>query len=198
MRIPLDAIPEATPEDLHRFAAELESRALRMRTRATGTRHLKLIQKTESDAASLRRLAEDRRQIRAGTLQPRDMGSQSKPAPAHTGIVWWQADQVAKHLDIDRGTLAEMLAEAPPTLPGAPTQVGLGRRRRHWRFDAARVDEWFEAFGDWRRSLERRRSAPRPQRQRPKKPAAPKEKRRRRSVLAMVKEEMEGEAPGRG
>ena len=190
-RIPLDAIPGATPEDLHRFAAELESRVLRMRSRGTGTRHLKLIQKTESDAASLRRLAEDRRQIRAVAAEQGDTGVQSAPAPVDQRIVWWQSDQVAKHLDIDRGTLAEMLAEAPQTLPGAPNQVGLGRQRRHWRWDASRVDEWFEAFGEWRRNLERRRSSPRPARQRPQKQPAPKKQRRRRSVLAMVKEDME-------
>jgi hypothetical protein len=197
VRIPIDAIPEATPEELHGFAAELESRALHIRTRATGARHLKLIEKAESDAESLRRLAEDRRQIRASGPQQRDHSRHVAPPPAHKGIVWWQSEQVSEHLSIDRGTLAEMLAEAPPTLPGAPTQVGLGRRRRHWRWDASRVDEWFEAFGEWRRSLERRRASPRPARQRPKERPGPTKKRRPRSVLAMVKEEIEAEERGR-
>jgi predicted DNA-binding transcriptional regulator AlpA len=62
---------------------------------------------------------------------------------------WINTAEAARRLGIDRSTLDAMVSKAPKTLPGAPTRVGQGRARQHFRWDGERLDEWAEAYRDW-------------------------------------------------
>ena len=59
---------------------------------------------------------------------------------------------------VDRSTLDEMLDRAPRNLLGAPTQIGSGKRRRHWRWPRAMIHVWLAAYRDWAAARGRRRS----------------------------------------
>lgn len=62
---------------------------------------------------------------------------------------WLSTAQAAARLGIARCTLDEMVSQAPRTLPGTPTPVGSGNRRRHWRWDGDMLEEWLTAYRAW-------------------------------------------------
>ena len=104
---------------------------------------------------------------------------------------WLTTTQVAEHLGINRCTLDEMLAAAPRDLPGSPVQIGVGSKKRHLRWDAERIEEWFAAVQAWRQARASAGTAgpssgpirpPTPAPRRSRKPRSPSG----RSVLAMV------------
>lgn len=66
-----------------------------------------------------------------------------------TPDAWLSTAEAAARLGIARCTLDQMIGQAPRTLPGAPTPVGTGLHRRHWRWDARRLEEWLTAYRAW-------------------------------------------------
>jgi hypothetical protein len=54
----------------------------------------------------------------------------------------------AARLGIDRGTLDRFADLAPADLPGAPIQVGIGSTRRHYRYPADTLLDWFRAASE--------------------------------------------------
>lgn len=65
---------------------------------------------------------------------------------ADRSVQWLTSDEVAVRFDVSRMTLDAMVGHAPRDLPGAPVQVGRGKKRAHLRWDAARIDDWLKAF----------------------------------------------------
>lgn len=57
--------------------------------------------------------------------------------------------EVAARLGMARSSLDEMVDQAPRTLPGAPTPVGTGQKRTHWRWDGSRPDLWLATHREW-------------------------------------------------
>ena len=58
---------------------------------------------------------------------------------------WIGTEEVARRLSVSRTTLDAMLSRWPG-LPGGPNLAGVGGIRRHWRWDAERIEEWFAAY----------------------------------------------------
>ena len=54
-------------------------------------------------------------------------------------------EQACIALGISRDALDRITKAAPDDLPGAPIQVGMGRKRRHYRYPADALIEWFRA-----------------------------------------------------
>lgn len=75
--------------------------------------------------------------------------------PAGT-TVWISTAEAARRLGVDRSTL-DIMRDRAPALPGGPVRVGAGRARRAWRWNAARLDEWFDAYERWYRQRGRSR-----------------------------------------
>ena len=78
-------------------------------------------------------------------------------SPSAAVFAWLSTEEAAERLGIARCTLDEMVAMAPVSLPGAPVQVGTGKRRQHLRWDAARLDEWLMDFHQWKNQKGRAR-----------------------------------------
>jgi hypothetical protein len=76
----------------------------------------------------------------------------SRPAEA-----WVSTTEAAAILNIDRTTIDAMIDRAPKDLPGAPTQVGSGKLRNHYRWNPALLHEWARAYRDWKHARSRRR-----------------------------------------
>lgn len=70
---------------------------------------------------------------------------------------WLTTEQAALRLSIARSTLDEMVAQAPKTLEGAPVSVGGGSERKHFRWDAERLDDWMAAYQQWQATRRKRR-----------------------------------------
>jgi hypothetical protein len=56
-----------------------------------------------------------------------------------------QPAAAAEVLGISRDTLDRFADLAPADLPGAPIQVGIGSTRRHYRYPADTLLDWFRA-----------------------------------------------------
>ena len=60
-------------------------------------------------------------------------------------------DEAARVLGVSRDTIDRMIAEAPADLPGGPVDIGaLASKKHRWVWDAARLTEWWDAYGRWR------------------------------------------------
>lgn len=216
MFIPPSALADATPEQLHDLAARLQLEVIGIRATPHSSRVKKArADLLERRARDLRRLAEDRRRAAAGPSRESRPGAPLLGPTALAGegaapkTTWLSTEQAADRMGIARCTLDTMYKKAPKNLPGCPMHVGVGRRAKHLRWDADRVREWLAAYRDW--SAQTRTRGPRQQlppprvthanplpstpapRARVKSPppgqgAAP-QKRRRRSLLAMVTED---------
>ena len=133
-------------------------------------------------------------QVKRAATVPMSTSTANLEAPP---VTWLSTAEAAERLGIARCTLDEMVAQAPRTLPGAPTPIGSGHHRRHWRWDARKLEEWLTAFQAWSasRSQEPELHTPpvrplRGSRRLRKPPSAPTV--RRRSLLS----EVAGDQPG--
>jgi predicted DNA-binding transcriptional regulator AlpA len=165
---PLSPIETATPEELFARAAELQLEVIRVRSRSPTRRAAARADRLERHAAELRTLAEDRRRSGArflalpgpnvsglgdvgrdgpNTSEPGDVGREVDGGVA--GTTWLSTAEAAERLGMARSTLDEMVAQAPQDLPGSPTQVGVGRRRRHLRWNAGGLEAWVRAYRAW-------------------------------------------------
>jgi len=112
---------------------------------------------------------------------------------------WLTTAEAAARLGMARSSLDEMVEQAPRDLPGAPTPVGTGQKRTHWRWIGSSLDLWLAAYREWvaQRELDvapvpasgvaatgvARRIRHKAEAQRP----APSASRKRKSLLAEVK-----------
>lgn len=76
----------------------------------------------------------------------------SKPSSLLIGTA-----DAARQLGIARGTLDRMRDRAPRGLPGSPVRVGSGPTNRTWRWPAARLQDWADAYEAWRATRGRRK-----------------------------------------
>lgn len=54
-------------------------------------------------------------------------------------------EEACNTLGISRDVLDRITKAAPVNLPGSPIQVGMGRKRRHYRYPADTLIDWFRA-----------------------------------------------------
>ena len=60
-------------------------------------------------------------------------------------------EEAAQQLGVSRDTLDRMIAEAPADLAGGPVDIGsLTSKKHRWMWDASRLTEWWDAYGQWR------------------------------------------------
>lgn len=86
------------------------------------------------------------------------VGSDAAAAPPSTPEPEWiTTAQAAERLGIHRATLDRILEQAPSTLTGAPVNVGHGKNRRHLRWNAAELNDWYHAYQEWKGRRGRRR-----------------------------------------
>jgi len=64
------------------------------------------------------------------------------------GMTLLQPAEAAHRLGVHRGTLDRLARVAPANLPGAPIQVGIGSTRRHFRYPADTLLDWFRAASE--------------------------------------------------
>jgi len=79
-----------------------------------------------------------------GSLQ--STAETQQPAPPRD---WLTTAEAAARLGMARSSLDEMVEQAPRSLSGAPTPVGTGQKRTHWRWDGNSLDLWLEAYREW-------------------------------------------------
>ena len=78
-------------------------------------------------------------------------------------------DEAARALGLSRDTIDRMVAEAPADLPGGPVDIGrLASKKHRWVWDAARLTEWLDAYGQWRASRRVSATVVRPPGRRPR------------------------------
>ena len=87
-------------------------------------------------------------------------GTPPVPISVPTAPEWIDRPEAARRLGVHVQTLDALINGTPRTLPGAPTIVGHGGKRRHYRFHADSLAEWAAAARDYR-ARTGRRGAPR-------------------------------------
>lgn len=109
--------------------------------------------------------------------------------PVAPSARWLNKSAAAAALGVSAWTLEDVRKRAPSDLAGGPHPGGAGKKRIQWRYPAEpdTLTSWWKAATEAARQdgAPRRRCLPRP----PRKPKTAKPSGRRRSVLALLKDE---------